>query len=350
MSRTLRTLGAAIVIGCAIAVIAPFAASAATVAVYDDAAYVDSTNNSGAESDNLQASLAALGHTAKPFVGITAADFSAGLAGANALLIPEQENGNLAPNLSGDAVHMIRSYVASGGGLIIHGDFQDTGAADFLNRVFGIVVTEGQSPGVTTRQPYADGTAFASGPATLPANNGMDYLTGLPAGATPIYTNGANASVAAFAFGDGVVVFLGWDWFNSAPPNVGGQDGGWQNVLGRAVKEVAGVGCNITGSPGADVLTGTAGNDRICARGGSDTVNAGAGNDTVFAGRGSDTVNGGAGRDRLVGQAGSDTLNGNAGNDTLDARDGVRRNDHANGGTGTDRCYRDRGDFVRSCP
>jgi hypothetical protein len=96
------------------------------------------------------------------------------------LVIPEQENAQIAPDLSGDAVHIIRSYVASGGGLIINADNErGAGVASFLSRVFGISVTEGANPGTTTKQGAAAGTAFASGPATLPREHGTNYMTGL---------------------------------------------------------------------------------------------------------------------------------------------------------------------------
>jgi Ca2+-binding RTX toxin-like protein len=348
MSVTPRRLLAALVAAAAAFLITPALASAATVAVFDDPAYVDSANDAGAESDNIQASITAKGHTVRAFTGITANNFSFALAGAKVLVIPDQENNDLAPDLSGDAVHIIRSYVASGGGLILSDNTQFA-AASLLDRVFGIVVTQGANPGTTTKQAAAAGTNFASGPGTLTQNNGTDFLTGLPAGAASIYANGANSSVVAFTFGNGEIVFLGWDWFNSDPPNAGLQNGGWQNVLGRALTEVAGTGCNITGSPGVDTINGTSRGDRICAWGGNDLISAAGGNDVVIAGRGNDTVNGGNGKDRLIGGKGADTLNGNGGNDFLDTRDGAHGNDHANGGPGADTCRRDSGDHISSC-
>jgi Ca2+-binding RTX toxin-like protein len=351
MTLTPHRLLVALVAAAAAFLITPALASAATVAVFDDPAYVDSDNLATSESDNIQASITAKGHTVRAFTGIDAADFSFALAGARVLVIPEQENQELAPDLSGDAVHIIRGFVASGGGLIMS---DNTGlfAASFLDRVFGISVTQGSGPGTTTKQAAAAGTSFAGGPGTLPNNNGTDFLTGLPAGAASIYANGANSSVVAFTVGNGTIVFLGWDWFRSDPPVLpvdGGQNGGWQGVLGRALTEVAGTGCNITGSPGADTINGTSRGDRICAMGGSDLISAGSGKDVVIAGRGSDTVNGGGGNDRLIGGTGADTLNGNGGRDFLDSRDRVHGNDHANGGPGVDTCRRDSGDHVSSC-
>jgi hypothetical protein len=77
----------------------------------------------------------------------------------------------------------------------------------------------------------------------------------LPAGAKAIYADaGQNAAVVDIPFGDGSITLLGWDWFNSSPPNpvLGttpdfdsglrqrggagpGQDFGWQDVFRRSV-------------------------------------------------------------------------------------------------------------------
>ena len=55
------------------------------------------------------------------------------------------------------------------------------------------------------------------------------------------------------------------------------QNGGWLPVLRRAVTEVAGTGCTISGTPGVDSLTDFSGADRICAFGGSDSISGGGG-------------------------------------------------------------------------
>src|ERR1051326_2165234 len=79
------------------------------VAVFDNNSFVDTSSGSFfAESDNIQASLSSLGHTVNTFTGITAADFAAAEAGSDLLLIPEQENGALAPALSGAAIPQLQ--------------------------------------------------------------------------------------------------------------------------------------------------------------------------------------------------------------------------------------------------
>ena len=60
----------------------------------------------------------------------------------------------------------------------------------------------------------------------------------------------------------------------------------------------------------------------------------------MVGGEGNDTIKGGSGRDRAF---------GGFGNDTLNVRDGVRRNDVADGGEGTDTCKSDLGDRKAGC-
>ena len=359
--------GWALVATAALFLLVPAVGYGATVAVYDDPAFVDTTGSPGGESDNVQASLASFGHTVKTFTGTTGPAFSGGLAGTSLLVIPELENGDLSAALDQNALHTLRSYVATGGGLIVFARAGSTGT-DLLNTLFGYGLTAGAGGGPYAKSAAAAGTAFFNGPASLPDNNAsysLDTAT-LPSGAAAMYANGANAAAVAFSVGTGEVVYLAWDWFDAAP--AGTQNGGWLSVLNRSVADAAGAGCTITGTPGTDTLTGTGGRDRICARGGSDIVNAGGGNDVVLAGKGNDTVNGqggndtisleagndvgfgSSGRDRIVGGAGGDTLRGQAGRDVLDSRDGVRGNDHLFGGTGFDTCRRDRRDSTSSCP
>ena len=131
--------------------------------------------------------------------------------------------------------------------------------------------------------------------------------------------------------------------------------------------------CTVTGTPGDDVITpgstpgSTSGVDVICGLGGNDTIDAGEGDDTVRGGDGNDVVTGGAGEDELFGEAGkdrllggddgdhlvggsgSDRLFGEAGGDALDAKDTIRRNDKADGGTGDDVCAADRYDRRIRC-
>jgi Ca2+-binding RTX toxin-like protein len=359
-------LGRVFLAAAVIALLSPALASGARVAVFDDPAFVDTANTSDAESDNVQGSLAALGHSVKTFTGTSAADFSAGLAGVRLLVVPELEEGDLGAALSPDARRTLRMYVATGGGLIVF-DQAGGNTTTFLDTLFGFSLTAGPGSCPCARRAAAAGTAFAGGPASLPDNDATEPLdsASLPSGAKRIYRDGVDAAVVLFRVGAGKVVFLAWDWFDAEP--IGSQGGGWNRVLNRSVAEVAGAGCTITGTSGADTLTGTGGRDRICARDGQDVVSAGGGKDTVLAGDGADTVNGqqgsdvlnlqdggdrgfgSLGNDRITGGSGADELNGQGGRDRLNSRDGVRGNDHVNGGAQPDVCRSDRGDHLSSC-
>ncbi|MBN2389548.1 MAG: YncE family protein, partial [Anaerolineae bacterium] len=211
-------------------------AGSAVIAVFDDPAYVDTGGGTDSESDNVQAGLAAMGHIVVPFTGIDEMAWSTALAGANVLVIPELEvNSNLGNNLSPAVRAVVADFVNQGGGLI---EFYQGPA--FLNPVLGLSLNSGDG-GNSNITSAAVGTAFQGGPATLPGNDatwGLDSST-FPPGGLAIYSSGGNsAEVAWLPYGDGQIVYLGWDWYDAAPP--GNQDGGWLDVLGRAVAQVAG--------------------------------------------------------------------------------------------------------------
>ena len=219
-------------------------ANAVPIAVFDDAAFVDTGGGSADESDTIQASLAALGHTANAFTGTSAGAFAAGLAGNSVLLIPELENGLLGSALSGAAQGVITSFVSSGGGLIVAGgsNFLAHSSDDFLNVVFGLSVansTFGVGGTSAINVGNTAGTAFAGGPASVPNNNATHpILAGLPGTALSMYdASGGGSSVFLMPFGGGKIVYLGWDWFNAAP--IGTLDGGWLTILDNAVIEVS---------------------------------------------------------------------------------------------------------------
>ena len=219
-------------------------ANAVPVAVFDDPAFVDTGGTSLDESDTIQASLVSLGHTANTFTGISAAAFTAGLAGNNVLLTPEIEVSLLGSALSAAAINTITSFVSSGGGLIVAGasNFVAHASDDFLNSVFGFGVLNSEfGAGGTSaiNAGNAAGTAFAGGPALVSNFNATHpILAGLPGGALSIYdASGGGSSVFLMQFGLGQIVYLGWDWFNAAP--IGSNDGGWLAILDSAVTQVS---------------------------------------------------------------------------------------------------------------
>lgn len=219
------------------------AARADLVAVFDNAAYVDTSGGTTAESDTLQASLTSLGHTVSTFTGITASAFAAAGAGADVLVIPELENGNLIAALDATAKAAIAAYVAGGGALIMMGVEGQSRDVDFLNGVFGFsLVAEGTGTDRIRNAAATAGTIFDSPPDTLPQHiaNGFSGAkrSSLPPGALDFYTDGANITqVFAADYGVGRIGFLGWDWFEAKP--LGAFDGGWLTTLDRMVQYTA---------------------------------------------------------------------------------------------------------------
>jgi hypothetical protein len=207
------------------------------ISVFDDPVYVDTTDSTDAESDNLQASLLRLGFTVTTFTDIAAATLTNRI-----LLFPEQENANLGPALSAGTRAALSNFVARGGLMILHGDINGGGAAGLLNTTFGFsTVGNGQmASGITFfRTSAAVGTAFADDPISLPVNDGTSTLvkSSLPGGAKSIYEFGPSNVVALIPFQNGKIVFLGYDWWDAFP--AGTQDNGWLTVLASAVAEAA---------------------------------------------------------------------------------------------------------------
>lgn len=217
----------------------PIIGAGSTAVVFDNPSFVDTGNTVSAESDALQASLVGIGASVRTFAGLTAADWSAALVGATALVIPELEVNDLAPALTPEVRAVIRNYVDAGGGLIVMGSHYTPGhAANFLNAVFGTTVTEQNAFSSYNRTAAAAGTEFADEAASLPPNEGTSTLavSSLPAGARVIYGSATQAAVVLTASGNGSIAYLGWDWSNAAP--LGTQNNGWLGVLESAYLEV----------------------------------------------------------------------------------------------------------------
>jgi len=212
-------------------------ANAANIALFSDTGYIDydpTFTDSGSEGSNLQATLQAAGHTVTPFTGTTTAAWSAALAGADILVIPEQEHGSIYPDLEPGAVTAIQNFVAAGGGLLITEDY-----GNFLNSVFGYSITSaGNNEPYLYNASAAAGTAFEGGPASLPYNDDTDSYTGLPGSASCIYQSvGGECAVFRITQGSGQIVSLGFDWYDAAP--IGSQDNGWIAVMENAASQVS---------------------------------------------------------------------------------------------------------------
>lgn len=206
----------------------------ARIAVFDNSSFVDTSGGSSSESDTVQATLASSGHAVLPFTGISLAAFEGALNGADLLLFPELEGGDLAPSLAGATRAFLANYVAAGGGIIVMGS---SNADNLLNAIFGFSTGTGGVTSPINQTLNAIGTRYQGGPATLPDNSLTTSLTNTPAQTSAIYTDSnGEVVVANIPVGRGTVAYVGWDWFSAAP--LGGVDGGWGTVLGRTVAEL----------------------------------------------------------------------------------------------------------------
>ncbi|MFH0878383.1 MAG: FG-GAP-like repeat-containing protein, partial [Lentisphaerota bacterium] len=216
------------------------------VALFYNAAYVNvGAGSYGCEASNVKAVMEAAGFQVRTFTGITAQDFKTALEQAEVLYIPELEMGSLGPALTGDACTTISNFVNHGGGLVINGDYSRYDGL-FLRRTLGISPTTltGISD-YSLRSASAVGTEFENClfsvygySATCPW-----MRSELPANTKHLYTVQSNTnqtSVALIGRGRGQVALLAWDWFNAAP--VGSADGGWNQILAAAVRQV----CTVT--------------------------------------------------------------------------------------------------------
>jgi len=212
------------------------------VALLADRSFVDYfPGASGSEASNVEGVFSRLfGIPVTPFNGVTAPDLAAGIGTRKVLAIPDQELGGLAAGLDAAGKAAIQGFVDSGGTLLVFGEFGTT-VPELLNDadLFGFSVARGANDVEQVLDAAAAaGTDFEGGPTPIPGNDGNYTLTVATveaSGGTVLYADAGdtNAGVAVFPVGSGRIVFIAWDWFSGAP--VGGADGGWVNVLKRAI-------------------------------------------------------------------------------------------------------------------
>lgn len=219
------------------------------IALFNNNTYVDYSGTGdtcGSEADNLIVSIDSFGgHNVTTFTGISAAEFSAALEGKQVLVIPELEEGDLAPDLSPEAISVIADFVNQGGRLLVFGS-SNTEVQDLLNALFGYSLVVTGTPGESNKTAAAAGTIFADGPATLPYNDDTGHIPvdSLPEGAVNVYNYNDGSQdysvLTILPFGAGQTFFFGWDWFGSTPGGdadgcIDGEDGGWQSMLAAAL-------------------------------------------------------------------------------------------------------------------
>ena len=205
-----------------------------TIAVLDSSSVVDTFGGTYSESDTIQTSLTeTLAHTVVPFTDLDATSIAAAVAGRQVLVFPEMEQGSLVSQTDEAAETVIRDFVEGGGTLMLSLDNSGRGVTA-LNEIFGFSLIS-TSARTSALQPEAVGTTFEGGPVSLPRHSATMSIpkSTLPTGAISIYGQSDRSTVAVIPFGEGQITVLGWDWFNAAP--LGALDGGWLDVLGRAI-------------------------------------------------------------------------------------------------------------------
>lgn len=211
------------------------AAANPSIALFADTAFVDYIpGNSNSEASNVEDTLNTSDAVVATFTGATAADFIAATKTADVLVIPELENGDLSATMAADAKAAVAAFVGRGGTLLLFSP--SPRSVNLANSTFGLALAVGSGSGSTLNAIAAAATPFAGGPTSLTSNDATDGLTeaSLPHVTQSVYSDGAgDAMVAEIPFGAGRIDFLGWDWFDAAP--TGTQDGGWVEVLLRAV-------------------------------------------------------------------------------------------------------------------
>jgi hypothetical protein len=208
------------------------------IALLADTTYVayDNTDNA-AEGSNVDAALQSLGHKTLAFFNIDPDTVSQALQDKDVLVIPELDS-DLDGAISDESRSLMGMFVATGGTMVMFGNSADLARTlDFLNNTFNFSLASGSDTVPFTRT-NTSGTPFGGGPATLADNNatyGLD-VTSLPTDSTAVYTedNNGDAIVAVIPFAEGRVIYLGWEWYDAAP--LWTQDGGWNEILDKAVR------------------------------------------------------------------------------------------------------------------
>ncbi|MEP0324212.1 calcium-binding protein [Bauldia litoralis] len=297
----------------------------ADVALFYNSSFVD-TSGTG-EAHNTRLSLINKGHNVDTFTSLSASDWNIITKNYEVIAIPELDATLF---LDPGVLILLKQFVMNGGTLLVLGNENTNDRnVQFINSVFNTnLSTDTNASGNSSATGDVSGTTFSGAAPTLSDNSATGGIeSSLPPKAESYYETGSgDSTVMSFQVGKGQVTYLGWDWFNSNPPQGGGNDGGWQNVLDRAISETDGKvnGNTIKGTKSDDKVTLTKAlkgkkatdyDDYIKLKKGDDKAKAGDGNDMIFGAKGKDKCIGQDGNDWLNGQHDDDIMKGGAGAD-----------------------------------
>lgn len=151
--------------------------------------------------------------------------------------------------LSASAKLILKTYIESGGSLLIAGSTQNI---ELLNNLFGLGLASAGN--VTTGYSYknavqAQGTPYESCIDSI-SNLSATFLlnSSMPTSKRCIYENGGNAALAFFTVGSGSITYLGYD-FNDAGPGCAQSASVWSGCIVETSVIVADVGINLITVP-----------------------------------------------------------------------------------------------------
>ncbi len=232
-----------VLLACLLLPLAFGAPRAAEIAVFYHTAWMPA-----ASADSLAALLGAAGHSVGTLVDpAEPGALSNALSRADLALFPDQyDYGQLNDNLDDGAFDALRAFVAGGGGLIATGTY----GFSLLNHVLfpdcdGTTVlcfASSGSNGDNTRQAAADGTPYASAPATLAGYQAgaVNWYFFFPPDALNLYWDQyQGTTVLRGAYGAGRYGWLAWGYAGVVAG--GDPDGGWSDLLGIMVDDVAAI-------------------------------------------------------------------------------------------------------------
>jgi len=209
-----------------------------SVALLTNTAFVQyDTADYAAEASELEFTIRGFGIAVAPVIAYDSAAIAAVLSSNPVFVVPEQEIRAFVDSLTPGAKQALRHFVDSlGGVLILCNDFNDR-ALSLVDTLFGHSMAPGFSDFNYPLSGGSAGTPFAGGPTIVWDNDGTYAIEGtsLPAAARIIYQGaGSGVVVASIPQGRGTIVLLAWDFYNAEPH--GSQDGGWIEVLRRAMR------------------------------------------------------------------------------------------------------------------
>merc|ERR1719271_1767385 len=141
------------------------------------------------------------------------ADLAERLGAASFFFMTDME-GSGATGLT-DATRAIVANWVGGGGVMLMTGTGGSADANFLNDIFGWDVSSTSCSTASLNTANAAGTPFAAGSATVSCPSATDHLNCGSQPCTPIYGTSDSNAVSILTFGDGKVVYVGFDYFNT---------------------------------------------------------------------------------------------------------------------------------------